>query len=103
MVNSKEDLASVTHHSVPGNLHQPSKSLTTRHGQGKPKLKQNSTIVVVLAFLIIAIVQPALRTKFGRQWVNDDIQTISHRVDRIMARTPLIGENLGHSFSAFAR
>ena len=88
MANSKEDLASVTDHSIPGNIHQPSKSLTTRNRQGKPRWKQNSTIVIVLAFLVIAIVQLALRTRFGRQWINDDIQTISHRVDRIMTRTP---------------
>ena len=103
MANSKEDLASVTDHSIPGNLHQPSKSVTTRHRQGKPKWKQNSTIVMVLAFLVIAIVQPVLRTRFGRQWVNGDILTISHCVDRIMARTPLIGENHGRTSSAFGR
>ena len=103
MANSKEDLASVTDHSIPGNLHQPLKSLTTKHRQGKPKWKRNSTIVMVLAFLIVAVVQTALPTRFGRQWVNDDVQTISHRVDRIMARTPLIGESHGHSSSAFGR
>ena len=58
---------------------------------------------MVLTFLIIAIVPPALRTRFGRQWVNDDVQASSDRVDKIMARTPLIGESHGHSSSAFGR
>ena len=58
---------------------------------------------MVLAFLIIAIVQPTLRTRFGRQWVNGDVQAISHRVNKFMARTPLIGEHHGHNSSGFGR